>query len=172
MHNLHFVVIKAYSAEDACDSVESLISDYGDENNWRTICGCVSEDNEVFDKDIENDIFKGRYCPTDMELTSIEEINKYIKTVVGTTGTYSSAAIEKLKEEPDITKWKDSHALWSLGEYAKELRNNLGIDPENIDVFNLSYYEHEYDEFGVTPFLEDGFNEGDKKYVVFVDMHS
>jgi hypothetical protein len=43
MHNLHFVITTADSPEDACNNVETLISDFGNENNWRTVCGCVSE---------------------------------------------------------------------------------------------------------------------------------
>ncbi len=49
MHNLHFILVRASSGEKACQDAENQIIDFGTDNNWRTMCGAVSEDNEVYD---------------------------------------------------------------------------------------------------------------------------
>jgi hypothetical protein len=56
MHNLHFLLIKADAAIDAAAEADSLILDWGDEDNWRSIGGVASEDGS---DDIENH----RRCP-------------------------------------------------------------------------------------------------------------
>ena len=70
-HNLHLVVIKADSAEDACNSVENEIIDFGNDNNWRTICGSVSEDNEVFISEDNAGFMEN--------METIEKINAFIR---------------------------------------------------------------------------------------------
>jgi hypothetical protein len=164
MHNLHLVVLKAEDAQDACDTVESQIEDYGNENNWRTICGCVSEDNEVYIHDKS-----GRYPPEANE--TIESINAMVRKWVNSEGSFSGAAIAKLKKEPDFTKWTDSLALWSLGKYVDELRYKAELNGEEFDVLQHSYANGVYDECGVTQ-LDVWEEEDTKTYVVFVDMHS
>ena len=57
MHNLHILVTRAHSATQAEDDVKSYLDGWGDEDNWRTICGSVSQDNEV------HDTLAGRYRP-------------------------------------------------------------------------------------------------------------
>lgn len=160
MHNLHLVVVKAENAKDACDTVETELSDWGNENNWRTICGCVSEDNEVY---IQGD---GRYPPEKDD--TIETINKMVTEWVNDTNHYGKQAEEKLKTEPDITKWKPGE-LWSLQKYAEKLYNDYSIKGREFNILEDSYYEYEYDECGVTQITSDS---EDKIYVVFVDMHS
>jgi hypothetical protein len=51
MHNLHFLLINADSAADAASETESLILDWGNENNWRSVGGIASEDGS---DDVEN----------------------------------------------------------------------------------------------------------------------
>ena len=43
MHNIHYARIYAGSPEDACGMAKSQIEDFGDENNWRRIIGCVDK---------------------------------------------------------------------------------------------------------------------------------
>ena len=73
MHNLHYVVVKAETGEEACSEVESSIEDFGNENNWRNICGAVSQDNEVY-KSLD-----GRWKPEDDD--TIEKINESIDSL-------------------------------------------------------------------------------------------
>ena len=35
MHNLHYIVVQAETPEDAMSEAETMISDWGTENNWR-----------------------------------------------------------------------------------------------------------------------------------------
>jgi hypothetical protein len=44
MHNLHIVVARAETAEEAMADVEGYNEGWGDENNWRSIAGAVGED--------------------------------------------------------------------------------------------------------------------------------
>lgn len=164
MHNLHLVVVQAESPEDACNIAENGISDYGDENNWRTICGCVSEENEVY---VQED---GRY-PPDEDTNTIDKINAWVDGLLSQPNLYSTTAMQRLKEEPDISKWTDSQELWSLGQYVEYLKAGVHHRGEKFNVFEDSYREWDLDECGVTH-LDMGTDTGQKKYVVFVDMHS
>ena len=67
MHNLHYLVTRAENPEEACSQVESEIYEWGTENNWRTICGCISEDNVI------HSTGQGRWKPT--ETDTLEKIN-------------------------------------------------------------------------------------------------
>jgi len=169
MHNLHFYVVKADSPQEACSEVEGLIESFGDENNWRTICGCVSEDNEVHDIG-KGDIFGGRYIPSDINLTTIEAINNNVKGWLNTKNNHLRV-IEKLKESPDFTNkevWK-IHDLWCLEQYVKDLYQQYNI--EGFNVLTDDYFAYEYDQCGVTQYEGSEETTG-KKYVVFIDMHS
>ena len=72
MHNLHFILVKANSGEEACKQAENEIIDWGTDNNWRTMCGAVSQDNEIYNA---ND---GRYEPKDTDYQTIEAINNVV----------------------------------------------------------------------------------------------
>jgi hypothetical protein len=161
MHNLHFITTKADTAEDACNIVESAISEWGTENNWRVICGCVSEDNEVYDKQ------EGRYRPDSDE--TIQGINQIIENWIKHPTIYAHTAVEKMQTESDFSKW-NKHELWSLKEYAQDLYHKKDM-PIPFDVLNTDneFYSWSFDECGVTHLLSE---EVGKKYVVFVDMHS
>ena len=77
MHNLHFCVVNASSPQEACDAVETEISEWGTENNWRTIGGCISEDNEVYSTyDKNKEWGNSRWCPH--EGTTVEDINRQV----------------------------------------------------------------------------------------------
>ena len=62
----------ASSGEEACNEAENLLMDFGNENNWRTFCGAVSQDNEVYNAG------DGRYQPKDTDYTTIEKINECV----------------------------------------------------------------------------------------------
>jgi hypothetical protein len=47
MHNVHFIVIRAESAEDAAASALAEIHNWGDEDNWRLVGGVVAENIEI-----------------------------------------------------------------------------------------------------------------------------
>lgn len=162
MHNLHYVVVSADDPKSACQIVESEIGNWGNENNWRIICGCISEDNEVYNAE------EGRYMPDKDE--TIESINKSIDEFISSTSHYNELAVDKLKTESDLTKWSKSE-LWSLERLAKDMyeKKDIVIPFNILDKFYPEIYSWQFDEFGVTKLGDDM---GSKKYVVFVDMHS
>jgi len=181
MHNLHLAVVRAESAQDACNYVENEITEYGNDNNWRTICGSVSEDNEVFINDGD-----GRYAPDD-DSNTIDKINSMVEGWLKGT-FYGEQARVKLKESNgniDLTTW-DTADLFSLEEYAKFLYQLKSIEQgreynrkqgktvkDTFDVLAEDFFEYKYDQCGVTNFTNNqDETEGDKIYVVFIDMHS
>lgn len=178
-HNLHLVVIKADSAEDACDSVENEIIDFGNDNNWRTICGSVSEDNEVFINEDNAGFMEN--------METIEKINAAIRkdlAALNNDNGYSrgrdllNILIAGNKKIEDL----DGHDWYSVKEFAHDMSNKFDINSgedktETFDILKGDEYKMgHYDEFGVTQHMsatqDDAEFEGQKTYVVFIDMHS
>lgn len=173
MHNLHFVVVKAETGEEACDIVETQISNWGNENNWRTMCGAVSENDEVYNA---ND---GRYPPTKYSNT-IAKINKNVNRWLKSC-YYGETAKELLAKGKKVERFAQ-HELWSLMKYAEYLhelkcfkltktvqKKNGKKVSSSFDVLSDEFYSWKFDECGVTQIENE--NEG-KIWVVFVDMHS
>ena len=166
-HNLHFVVTKASSPKEACEDVQNYIEDWGNENNWRTIMGCVSENDEVYQFDKP-----GKY--TWDENGTIEKLNDLMKyyiefdpnggfdMVIDTINSY------KKGENPGAPKWLICREFMDI-MYQKSPHIKDG--KVNFNILEDSIYEYRYDEQGVTHTNLN--NDQDmKKYVVFVDMHS
>ena len=165
MHNLHLAIIKTKTPKDACSEVESAIEDFGSENNWRTICGCVSLKNKVYDCD------EGLYVPTDMGITTIAKINRMVRGWVKNTSIFGKMAKQKLaktKGKVDLSNW-DSIELFSLERFAKHLKERSYLT-EKFDIRKLhEFYQYDYTECGVTNLVDESA-EGEI-YVVFIDMH-
>lgn len=165
MHNLHFIVVKASSGQEACQEAENQISDWGTENNWRTMCGAVSEDNEVYDAQ------DGRYRPAETEYTNIDAINNCVKKWIGES-FYGATAKEKLdKGENNLDEW-NAVELWSLSKHAKHLSESYSYKEREFDILKGdTFYHYEYEECGVTNLCYNS-EDGDKTWIVFCDMHS
>lgn len=159
MHNLHFIVVKAETGEDACSEAESFLFDWGNENNWRTMCGAVSENNEIYNSG------DGRWAP-DEDSDTIEKINTRVQGWILEDG-YGRQAKEAFDAGKNVNDFTLSE-LWSLEHYAKKLHERKSIGNKPFNVLEDFYYEYEYDECGVTHI--DG--EEGKTWVVFCDMHS
>jgi len=187
MHNLHLILIKADSAEDAASEAENAILDWGNENNWRCVGGVASEDGS---DDIENHE-DGRWA-----LSFLDK-----QDGIAREGTYFSRAAAYLHRhltEP-VTA---SYALFSnqptirsaIAELAGML---LAFDPDRGNTLELwgigrslehlselidsrrgrklgnelpEFYERQFDQFGLTDMT--GESEGARRYLVFLDMHS
>ena len=164
MHNLHFITTKAKSPQEACDNVKIMISDFGNENNWRTICGCVSEKNKVYNC---ND---GRYSPKDTGYTTIAKINRVINKWIKHPyyGDKAKKKLAKAKKKINLSTW-DSSLLFSLERLAKHLYEALPYKDKKFNVLKDCFYSWQLDECGVTQ--DENENEG-RLYVVFVDIHS
>lgn len=185
MHNLHFCVVAADSAEAAERAVEAEIENWGDENNWHSICGSVSENDEVH---VTGD---GRY-PPDAETDTIQKINDFMQMRV-TDDNWGSAA-DALAVMARVVKGDMPENLggWLvIKQYAERMFNaqihSVGrFAPGNrtFDVLTDQYMNGDYDDFGVTNMVAPGPWDGEdamelcrlnperKRYVVFVDMHS
>jgi len=166
MHNLHFILVKANSGEEACKKAENEIMDFGTENNWRTMCGAVSQDNEVYNAG------DGRYEPKDTDYQSIEAINEVVKEWTKDSFYGETAKIKFEKGETNLDEW-DAIELWSLSKWAKHLSEAHSYKDREFDILKGdTFYTCQFDECGATDFTYDTDDEGDKTWVVFCDMHS
>jgi len=162
MHSLHFAVIKADSGEEACNAVESYIMDWGNENNWRNICGCVSDKNEVY---VHDD--GGRWHPDNEEFNTIEKLNKIATNWIAPDPdeiVKVNLLIQKLSKKGKLSR----NEWYTIKMYAKSM-----VDINNrksIKILSDEFSPHEFDANGITNLYGEG--DGDHQYVVFIDMHS
>ena len=165
MHNLHFVKVKANSGEEACQEAETLLMDFGNENNWRTFCGAVSQDNEVYNAG------DGRYQPKDTDYITIDKINECVNKWMKDTW-YGKTAKEKFERgETNLDEWS-SHELWSLSKWAEQLSEAKPYKDREFDCMkDDTFMTYKYDECGLTDWTHSG-SDGEKVWFVFVDMHS
>ncbi|MEI7668605.1 MAG: hypothetical protein WCJ33_00805 [Pseudomonadota bacterium] len=188
MHNLHYIMVKADSAEDAAHNIENAIDNWGDENNWRRIGGIASEDGT---DDIEN------YQEARWALSSLDEEDDvpkegtyYSRTVAhikqmitgsinlsNITGKYFdinqavAAIIGKLKEFNETSENCDRFLLFQMSENLKnlyELSTSRHAMKAGFEISELHAWE--FEEVGFTDMSER--QEGSKHYIAFLDMHS
>jgi len=165
MHNIHFVKVKANSGEEACKVVENLLVDFGTENNWRTMCGAVSENNEIFNSG------DGRFEPKDTDYQSIEAINNAVNKWAESSFYGETAKVKFDKGLTDLSQWNEME-LWSLSKWAKHLSEAYSYKNRPFDCMtDDTFFCYQYDECGLTD-LTHSADEGDKVWFVFVDMHS
>jgi hypothetical protein len=178
MHNLHIIVTNASSHEEACLKAETSIEDWGGENNWRTICGSVSNKGNIYST---ND---GRYCPEamlDFKNNSVD----FIQDAKGTTReeknlTILNRMVSGWSSDPkdtsklqtiasDLFSGKDvpSYEIYQLKNYIEHKYSQ--VNSSGDDVWGSTYREWQLDECGVTNIVDD---ESETLYAVFVDMHS
>jgi len=178
MHNLHIVVARAASSEEAMEEVEGYIEGWGDENNWRSIAGAVGEDGTWYSGDGDS-----RYSGP----CTLEELNKELMDAVQlnpdervkraltmlAAGDYDGvveghpvdvgALTCRLREFVD-----QLHAVYSAGMLGKgATRDRSGP----LSIFDFSFRPWEYDGFGVTHIGDTAEADG-MRYAVLVDMHS
>lgn len=162
MHNLHLIRVKAESANEACKIVRRELEDFGNENNYYTICGCVSENDVVFD------LNEGRFSPKGF---TIEKINHMVNTWLLPDETDKSA-YEKADSEKNVIDWMFAKHYCNHMQQLCMLKEKGQLSPVNdFDVLKEKFYEYEYTQCGVTE-LDSFSEENDETYIVFVDMHS
>jgi hypothetical protein len=165
MHNLHFIVVRANSGQEACQEADSIIEDFGNENNWRTMCGAVSQDNEVYNAD------DGRYQPSETQWFTIEKINQCVNNWLKDSFLGETARKKFEKGETNLDEWNQLE-LYSLSNYADHLSESIGFKHRSFNVLEDTVFEYSYDQCGVTNFTELNANEEEKIWVVFCDIHS
>lgn len=161
MHNIHLVVVKANSHEDAESLVENAIQDWGTENNWRTICGSVSESNTW------HNVNDGRWDID--ETTTIESINDMVRGWINDIPLGSILFDELLigKKKKDDLSFADWYSIKKYAAHMQESTRKKDFG-KTFDVFLDEFFEWELDKCGVTNLYYDG----KIRYVVFIDMHS
>ncbi len=163
MHNLHYIRVKSDNPKDACNTVETTIEDWGTGNNWRSIGGCVSSDNEVYRiVDEENKFMNARWVP-DVDMT-IEKINvmcnEWLKPA-----DYYKRQFDKCVDGKEETPFD-----WYGAKKHCEHMYQIGmLQGKTFDVLQDEFYSWKLNECGVTDieYQQDGKN----TYIVFVDMH-
>ena len=168
MHLLHLAVTIATSPEDACSAVEGFIEDWGDENNWRNIEGCVSQDNEchIIDSSFLDD-----------SLNTVEKITNNVRKWMTDESYYFTNEMELMKKAV-AGETLDNNDWWKIEQYAShkssvaKLKDYQKCTPETFDIFKHTFNEYDYNENGVTRIYCDGPIEGGEKYyIVFINMH-
>jgi hypothetical protein len=187
MHTLHFILIQADSATEAASETDSLILNWGDENNWRTVGGVASEDGS---DDIENHA-DGRWGLSFLDgEKSIPRDGTYFSRAVAylhrvitgpvalpaeshSTHPDPSAAIRELSDrlrafDPERG---DTHDLWCVHYNLKHLSELIGSRRLREQGQAIpEFYPWQFDQFGLTDMTEH--SDGARRYLVFLDMHS
>jgi len=165
MHNLHIVVTKTETGEDAVSSVRSSIDQWGDENNWRYFCGAVSQSGKIFD------LGKGRWTPK-----SIYDVNDSFRCYLISNYdlTQGEETIQKYLADPNALKSADYYNLQCFAEFKREicdLKEYQNLEYlSNFDLFKHTLFCQQFDHFGVTHEFQK--EEEGELWAVFVDMHS
>src|SRR5271166_4591457 len=172
MHNLHFILIKADSAAKAASKAESLILDWGNENNWRCVGGIASEDGS---DDIENH---------DKGAWGLSFLDK--EEGVPKEGTYFSRAVAYLHREiaqplaglpskllafsgtmrafdPERGSPSQLEEIGRKLTHLSELLYSRGAREGGVEIPEL--YEWKFDRDGLTDMT--GGSEGVRRYLVF-----
>ena len=171
--NLHFIRVKADNPKDACNTVENTIEDWGTENNWRSIGGCVSSDNEVYRiVDEENKFMNSRWVP-DVDMT-IEKINVMCNEWLKPADYYKKQfdkCIDGKEESPFDWYGAKKHCehMYQKGMTLNSIKHDKR---ETFDVLKDEFYSWSLNECGVTSLdFIGGYSGGSKLYVVYLDMH-
>jgi hypothetical protein len=164
MHNLHLIRVKADTPEKACSRVELDINDFGNENNWRTICGCLSSTNEPYDSE------GGRWSPSTDGYNTIEALNETVKGWIE-ADSYKADLIDNINDGKvklkDLSDRMDIYAVKKYLEH-KGMVMDVGLkENEEFDILKHTFYDYQYTECGVT----ECYGDGENTYIVFVDMH-
>ena len=170
MHNLHLVRVRADSAKEAMIKAEEGLLGWGDENNWRTACGAVSENDEVHSEPLG---ISSRFPPDHLGLTSIEKINERC-TVWANSPPYGVKGFKAIKR----AKFKDlmdnvntdRFNLWEAKKFLEFLYNTKDVRGRGtVNCLKDEIYPWVFDERGLTS-IEDGDTQ--TRWIVFIDMHS
>jgi len=161
MHYLHFMTVRAENHQEACDAVESSIVEWGNENNWRSICGSVCEDDTAYDTG------EGRWTPSSYKIKDIEEmLKKALSEFDNEEEALATMTTVLAGEEPD-----DNWDWWKLSKYAKA-KYEAGTQADNFDIWSVNYFDYQFDNFGITQKAHEYGEDEGKRYIVLIDMHS
>ena len=185
MHNIHLIRVYANNGNEACDIVENNIGDWGNENNWRTICGSIDQKGNKVDltNNDENGWVEGRWKP---DLQSAKDIMNEVYTRPPDFSKISMKNLikyAKIDEDGIVTINNDTNSKtllswWNIKEYAIWAAAREWSDANGkFDIWKHTFREWELDQVGLTELDDsdismDDVKEKMKPYIVFLDMHS
>ena len=159
MHNLHFLIVNAETAEEAMSNSEMELTGWGNENNWRAMLAAIPS---------KGKIVMGDNAPDRHDIPEFNTLAKINKTIDNLTiGTYYRDAFKRVK----AGKIENSFDWYVAGTYCHKMHEML-TKAKPFNVLKHSYNEGKYDDFGVTHLSQDKPMKGQKKWVVLMDMHS
>jgi hypothetical protein len=175
MHNLHYLLVEADNGQEACGYAEGQIESFGDENNWRTICGATRINGEIYNTK------EGRW-----EAVSLDEIKKgLVDAIFNTSGEedFSEKCFHEALAKFNAKQKMTGMDWYYVRKYAEEAGakvdclsqgGKVDLTPEAFDPFEHEDRSWKLDEFGVTHLLHGNEDPENKKnlWLVAVDMHS
>lgn len=160
MRKLHFISVYSCNPAEACDTAETFISGYGNENNYYQIGGCISEEDEVYDYDLTADVL-----PSHAGYNTLKMVAEFLRICF-------TPQLDKLGLIEEIVKPKpDWDFISETALIHGELRH---VDIDSIKLFEDELFAGKYEEFGLTqcPYDREEEIAHYKNYLVFVSMHS
>ena len=161
MHNLHFVRTKAKGPKTAIIDVESAIENWGDENNYRRVFGCVNK--------------RGKKTIVDKEARwtyiTYKDTKKILEDTYSIPDPDALRVWEKVYEkEPEGFEWYQikKYAEWKLHRRWADL-DIVSSYPRKFNIWRDTFADWDLSEIGLT---EIRTSDDGKDYIVFVDMHS
>lgn len=165
MHNIHYLKTRSKSAEEACNYIENYVEDWGNENNYFSVCGSFNSDGSKFHElkgfnrwGIRNEAGN---------ILTFKEVEEHINNNIDSY---------KEKENPQQILDNALHNDRSGDWYTLELFAKRGYqiatfkNKERFDISTDEYFAYQYDEFGLTNTYEG--DENDEEFIVMIDMHS
>ena len=161
MHNLHFVRTKAKGPKTAIIDVECAIENWGDENNYRRVFGCVNK--------------RGKKTIVDKEARwtyiTYKDTKKILEDTYSIPDPDALRVWEKVYEkEPEGFEWYQikKYAEWKLHRRWADL-DIVSSYPRKFNIWRDTFADWDLSEIGLT---EIRTSDDGKDYIVFVDMHS
>ena len=186
MHNLHLILVNADSAEDAASSAASETIEWGNDNNWRSIGGVVSEDGADVIQNHEGFGYPLSFFDNEEGLPKegnyFEKGVAFIKRLINDPiqlnhGGYPLCA--DMKEALAAicgrltafdTENGSSHELWAAHRNLQQLEQIMDGRGAIASDCIPEFYAWQFDEVGLTDMTCN--TQGAKRYLVLLDMHS
>jgi hypothetical protein len=154
MHNIHYLRIKTDTPNKAYAEAEDFLNNWGNENNYYYIAGCVDQNNKIHEYDSGS-----RFEPSN--LTEIKEIlSETIKSPA-----FQNLEIKFINDPESLGKF-DYYMLSKQIEWRFE---TYDFKEKEIDIFEDTLYSCSINEIGLTELY--GTGEGKNTYFLTVDMH-
>jgi hypothetical protein len=181
MHYLHLVIVNADSHESACEEASSIVSQFGNENNWSVACGSVSKDtgkiystgegrfdpSEILKEEINSVNFMKGKNKKQTTLSALENLYQSFKGDVEVSEDHKKQFTKTLKDLLE-NKPVDGFNIYSLKSFLEKKYELSSISKEDDSVWASNFYFAQYDQCGVSNHTEYG----ESQYCVFIDMHS